>query len=382
MQGIELYFGSRNPLNRGEQAVLRRLIDWLVTHRQRAVILCDLVLGSDQIDIFVGTDTTTLQLEVKEHHWPVSGKQNGDWTMHRDQGDQTLGNGFRQAIDNNQALRNAMSRLVGIEASYPNGAVVFEPCRHPDTEIEIPAYEKRVRIVDAQALDLLLSTPGHKPWPLTWLSRLAQAENLIPQPDLRAASAPPMAAAAAPLAPPPAAALPAVAPRAIDEPVPRGPASRPFAPDRPFVPSDVIEVAPTRPLARHAPIAALAVVVAAFYFVHPVSLPASAALTAPAPAPASAARRGRHPAPRHAVAHRHPRHAAPAAGAPAPSVATPTPAPAEAAPGAALAPAAAIVCPDGVDRLGCNGRAGVLPAPQCPPGFQASGDTCARAATP
>lgn len=42
-------------------------------------------------------------------------------------------------------------------------------------------------------------------------------------------------------------------------------------------------------------------------------------------------------------------------------------------------PAASITCPARVDRLGCNGRIGVFSAPECPPGFVISGNTCVHA---
>ncbi|HDR9199020.1 TPA: NERD domain-containing protein [Burkholderia vietnamiensis] len=183
MHNLELYFGSTEKLNSSEQQALERVLRWLAEHEQAAVILCDVSVNGRQVDILVGTETTTLQLEVKGFRAPVTGQENGEWTLnYADGSTRRVGNGYLQALRNNQALRNAMSehRPDGEAVSYPKGAVLFEPRIPPGSNLHI-RVDPRVEICGADALELLLSTRGREPWPLAWLRAFAHERELIPR---------------------------------------------------------------------------------------------------------------------------------------------------------------------------------------------------------
>ncbi|WP_167242756.1 NERD domain-containing protein [Burkholderia sp. Cy-637] len=436
MNDIELYFGGQKPPSRSEQAVLAQVLRWLIERQRPAVVICDLLLKDGQIDILVGTDDTTIQLEIKNFHHPVDGKSNGDWMLRREASPTPIKNGYRQAMDNNLALRDAMSRHFndGREISYPSGAVIFEPSRHRDSRLEI-TYDPRVLIHGADELDRALSKRGRQPWPRSWLSHFAQAQNLTRAPisaalrietaqgkDTIVQQAEPGRDAAdrVPVVPTVVPAMPAAVPAAstVVPPVPTALAKRaayPIAAGSPAERSPATIDASWREAQavaiphRHAPIGSgLAlgesrprrrrgllrywpILLAAALGAYAIGQHQRKTVKAEAPlaneAPDSLKRhassiRKPHDAPpvplarTQRAAHRATADkpqvvaAAPSAEGPVdpalPIASRPTP------------PIAPITCPVGVDRLGCNGRTGVLATPECPPAFHISGNTCIR----
>ncbi|WP_341773047.1 nuclease-related domain-containing protein [Burkholderia vietnamiensis] len=436
MHNIELYFGSTEELNSSEQQALERVVRWLAEHEQAAVILCDISVNGRQVDILVGTETTTLQLEVKGFRAPVTGQENGEWTLnYADGSTRRVGNGYVQALRNNQALRNAMSehRPDGEAVSYPKGAVLFEPEIPPGSNLRIHV-DPRVEICGADALELLLSTRGRAPWPLAWLRAFAHERELIPRAipvattarTVERASAPTWEVVAMPVASIVKAAevVEAAEPASSRAPAPVRPASRsadenttftvaprpaaerghvsqdtarhaPLATARagghtPFGSGDAIARRPKRrrTVLRYASvaIAAAAIAYAAAHRHRAATVAATpAAASQPvehtARAPAKAPRGERHGAVRQAA---HESRAPVTSASPNDTVtaahtrADETRAPVAAVAAMAAPATSAITCPAGVDRLGCNGRTGTLAAPECPPAFHAQGNTCVR----
>jgi hypothetical protein len=425
MKNIELYFGSAEALNSSEKNVLERILRRLAEHGQAAIVICDISLRERQVDIVVGTETTTLQLEIKGYRAPVTGQQNGQWTLAAADGTTTLvKNGYQQALRNNHALRDAMSEHLpnDLPVSYPKGAVVFEPGIPQGSCLRIPP-DPRVDICGIDALDRLLSTPGRDPWPLPWLRMLAHELNLIPHPvpDAPTARTPvqPSRPATWHVVPAPAAALAAVVPPALDtgrrqsdvvderrgftvaprpsaekKPVASDSEQRtPIAIDHarghaPFGTGNAIESPPKqrRTLLRYVPLVCAAAAIAYLAAGHRHRPVAVATTPAPASQSGEQARRSPPKTP-HGSRHAPVRQAAPelrAQAAPAfpsdmrtsvPGRSGDTPAPIATV---AAPDTSAVTCPVGVDRLGCNGKTGTLAAPECPPAFHALGNTCIR----
>ncbi|WP_081069641.1 nuclease-related domain-containing protein [Burkholderia stagnalis] len=408
MQKIDLYFGNRKRKEPSEDIVLARVIRWLEENDTPAVIICDVWLNNDQIDILVGTATTTLQLEVKGYRWPVTGEQNGDWEVTYDDGRVARRkNGYLQALRNNQTLRDEMSRHLGSgeNVPYPNGAVIFEPCI-PDGSVLNIRVDKRVAVCGSGELGRLLSTPSPRAWPLPWLHDFARARKYIPHAlpytgasaDQRAGNV--KNVASTPIAPvarairpssgsavsdvvfAPATALTTREPATVV--VESIPAGRPHdVPQaiRQRVPFGSGRVALTPPKQRrgwlrYAPVL-FATLIAAYIVKHHHALQPSATqqkstVQPGAPKAGMAARQPNDT--RHATARR-PLEKRPKSGESVNRVAIPVQAQAAAS---SERPPAAITCPAGVDRLGCNGRTGVLSNPECPPAFHVSDNTCIR----
>ena len=82
MPNIDIYAGHRKKRNRHEEIVLSRVLNLLVKHATDAVIFCDIWLDDRQVDILVGTEKTTVQLEVKG--WALRGPCAAKWQLGRD----------------------------------------------------------------------------------------------------------------------------------------------------------------------------------------------------------------------------------------------------------------------------------------------------------
>ncbi|MDN7847857.1 nuclease-related domain-containing protein [Burkholderia seminalis] len=418
MKNIELYFGSTENLHTSEQSALRRILRWLSDHQQPAVVICDVWLQSRQIDILVGTSTITLQIEIKGYRAPVTGQQNGEWTLtYADGSISQVKNGYQQALRNNQTLRNEMSKHVTDEepVSYPQGAVMFEPSIPSGSALTIPS-DPRVAICGADELDRLLSAPGRSPWPLTWLRDFARTRNLIARP-ISAAMTPQIfnrteavakrvthvSTADTTLPPekpivrllPKSVAGPEPAPRLVvnrmhvaNDAVPRKPVTiEQSRSGIPFVSGNATEGRPKRHsrILRYASVILTVAGIAyagSHWYRAIVSAPARAHASQPGKqesrSPSHFSHTGRHiPGKPMARQARISTLAAPPVNTKASAQTRPEGVP---APSTIVSrtDTSAITCPAGVDRLGCNGKTGVLATPECPLTFHVFGNTCVR----
>lgn len=421
MQNIELYFGSTDKQHVSEQSALRRILHWLVEHQQPAIVICDVWLHNRQIDILVGTHTTTLQIEIKGYRAPVTGQQNGEWTLtYADGSISQVKNGYLQALRNNQTLRDEMSKhlVSGETVSYPKGAVMFEPSIPPGSTLLIPA-DPRVTVCGADELDHLLSAPGRYPWPLAWLRDFALARNLIARSISDAMTSrivtrtyeviervAPMPIADVPS--PSRHAIVNLVPEAAAKPQPFTVAPRPVVKQariandaeqykpvpveqsRRYVPLGLSSAIETRPKRRRAILRSVSVVLAAAGIAYASGHWHRTVTSAPTRAHASeASKQESRPTSNvsHGVRHtptrqvaREPR--ASTAGGPPVDDKAPKQERSESVPApitvVSSANTSTITCPAGVDRLGCNGKTGVLTTPECPPSFHVLGNTCVR----
>jgi hypothetical protein len=418
MHNIELYVGDARGRVVSERVVLSRVVEWLTAHNVPAVIFHDIVLNGEQIDLLVGTEITTLQLEVKSFRGPVSGKQNGDWRITRRDGTTfRCGNGYRQTLTNNQTLRDEMSRFhrYAIDVGYPSGAVLFEPEIPSGSNLDI-RKDKRVVICGTRDLGTLLSTPGVRPWPLAWLREFAQSQLFIRAPlpigngngsaavfrapwpseisidkhladggDVRVAGALVTSSTNAYISP-----LSAVVSVDVTE-------ATELQGDRSNSPGSGKDGFPSESnggpggrkrlaqlLFRHLPVLLSLVAVVYAFTLHTAATPKEPPGT-PVSKLQSAYVEANH---KHAVRRAHPKasrkHREHLDDGASGDVGNVDELPASQNPGLAVEdvqPAVPITCPAGVDRLGCNGPVGVQSMPDCPDGFIVSGDSCVRSSS-
>ncbi|EIP85535.1 NERD domain-containing protein [Burkholderia humptydooensis] len=178
MSSIELYCGAEIEPD-SEKRVLIALFEHLDARGLPAVVLSNFTIGRCQIDFLVGTESTTLLLEVKGFRVPVIGFVNGSWSSVSPDGSlQRERNGWDQALKNKYAVR----KRLGVEMSgrwipYPNAAVLFEAGIAPGSMFDEMDHEW-VAIRGIERLGELLAARAGEPWPLDWLRLLAGTLNL------------------------------------------------------------------------------------------------------------------------------------------------------------------------------------------------------------
>lgn len=341
MRGIELFCGEAG-LYPSEKAVLTELIRQLSLRGEDAIIFSNFTMGHRQIDLFVATATTTLQIEVKGYRNRIEGDVNGKWQA-TDRNGMKIDrrNAFGQARENNWAMRDAMNKLLRRESPYPRGAVVFSPVI-PAGSVFSEALRKHphVSIIGQNDIGKLLNGVRRSVWSLEDVRKLALDANLT-----RCASIDEMASKSG-------------MEDADDDHLDADQETR--------SPTSVHQGRSTRGKLRLLALAAILALLAFLPFYKwfandekPPALPVTRADTGT-------------PATTKAVSQkmRHAKSIEPASARPGAPLAAPSEHP-------AARPAAPINCPANVDRLGCNGRVGIFDAPQCPAGFHIDGESCA-----
>jgi hypothetical protein len=407
MQNIELYCGSRKLFS-SEKVVLARVIEWLSARNVPAIVYTNVKLGWPEIDILVATPNTTLVLEVKGFRNPVSGRENGKWISTNGNGKTKLHtNGYEEVIEAYRALKNRMERELGSdnEVSYPRAAVVFEGGIPAGSDLFTPV-DNRVVICGIERLGELLAHKSQYPWPLEWLRDLANELRLTRRHDWYTTNVPATyqrSGARAETSPRAATTAhhqqktPGVS-RPVQKHMPEDTSIWQIA--RPAIASTNASISPRyldvgfesirphrnrkRRLRRY--IGLIIVASAAVAAIHYVRVRSSRDQRAKSDASMATPRAAHREASTHTTRHR--RHAQARESHREPRDSPVIASSASTEPGArppslpALAPPEPITCPPGVDRLGCDGRIGVLSTPICPAGFMPSGDTCIRTGNP
>ncbi|MDR7270102.1 hypothetical protein J2X20_002760 [Pelomonas saccharophila] len=124
---IALYIGA--PIeHESERAVLVELLRLLDTSGEHATVLANINLKGRQLDLVVGTDRLTLVLEAKAGMAPLRGSTNGSWAALTRSGRwKVTRNIYVQALDEKNALRDAIREHQGEVTGYPAAYVVFVP---------------------------------------------------------------------------------------------------------------------------------------------------------------------------------------------------------------------------------------------------------------
>jgi hypothetical protein len=124
---IALYIGA--PIeHESERAVLIELVRLLTASGETATVLANINVKGRQLDLVVGTDRLTLLLEAKAGTAPLRGSTNGPWAALTRSGRwKATRNIYVQAIDQKNALRDALREHQGEVTGYPDAYVAFVP---------------------------------------------------------------------------------------------------------------------------------------------------------------------------------------------------------------------------------------------------------------
>lgn len=124
---IALYIGA--PIeHESERTVLMELLRLLEMFGETATVLANINLKGRQLDLVLGIDKLTLVLEAKANAAPLRGSVNGSWsTLTRSGLWRATRNAYLQAVDEKNALRDALREHQGEVTGYPAAHVVFVP---------------------------------------------------------------------------------------------------------------------------------------------------------------------------------------------------------------------------------------------------------------
>lgn len=124
---IALYIGA--PIeHESERTVLVELLRLLEMSDEAATVLANINLKGRQLDLVLGMDRLTLVLEVKASTAPLRGSVNGSWAALTRSGRwKATRNAYLQALDEKNALRDALREHEVEVAGYPDAHIVFVP---------------------------------------------------------------------------------------------------------------------------------------------------------------------------------------------------------------------------------------------------------------
>lgn len=124
--GIRLFIGERIE-HASDRDVLVTVCDILEKGTGWAYIFANFNVNGRQVDVAVFSATTTLVIEAKGYTLPIKGGVNGRWTQVGPYGSRKLRNGYTQALDAKNALRDSMVELFGTLSGYPNALLAITP---------------------------------------------------------------------------------------------------------------------------------------------------------------------------------------------------------------------------------------------------------------
>ena len=110
-----------------DREILVTVCDALNKGTEWAYIFANFNVNGRQVDVAIFSATTTLVIEAKGYTQPVKGGVNGSWTQVGPYGSRKLRNGYTQALDAKNALRDVMGGLFGPLRGYPNALLAIAP---------------------------------------------------------------------------------------------------------------------------------------------------------------------------------------------------------------------------------------------------------------
>ncbi len=160
-----------------ERALLTRLAALLERAGEPYVLLANCQFGGRQIDCILATAHHVSVYEAKATRWPVKGGINGDWARRQADGSfAAYPNGYLQALNAKNALRDAMRVGGPLGNWYPDARVVFTTGIPAGSELT--SGDHKVRVLDSEALNLADLEAG-SPWPLDRWHEFARHHRLI-----------------------------------------------------------------------------------------------------------------------------------------------------------------------------------------------------------
>lgn len=161
---IQVFIGDRigNP---AERAFLAKIVETLKHSRQPATLLANFQCGGRQIDCVVAMESGIALFEIKASTAPVKGEINGAWERQKPDGNWAVyTNGYNQALDAKNRLRDEMSRFKSLDGYYPSAFVVF-PFGVPEGS-QLTGGDFKVRVNRNDLVELWFSEQGSLAWSL------------------------------------------------------------------------------------------------------------------------------------------------------------------------------------------------------------------------
>jgi len=152
--GIRLFIGECIE-HTSDREVLATVCDVLEKGTGWAYVFANFNANGRQIDVAVFSASTTLVIEAKGYTQPVNGGVNGSWIQIGPYGSRNLRNGYAQALDAKNALRDAMAGLFGPLSGYPNALLAIAPMIPSGSSL--PLSDFKVSIGGLDAVELALS---------------------------------------------------------------------------------------------------------------------------------------------------------------------------------------------------------------------------------
>lgn len=152
--GIRLFIGERIK-HASDRETLVTVCDTLNKSTKWAYIFANFNVSGRQIDVAIFSATTTLVIEAKGYTQPVKGGVNGSWTQVGPFGSRKLRNGYTQALDAKNALRDGMAELFGPLTGYPHSLLAIVPAIPSGSSL--PPSDFKVSIGGQDAVEVALS---------------------------------------------------------------------------------------------------------------------------------------------------------------------------------------------------------------------------------
>ena len=153
---IHIFIGA--PIeNRSEHDCLLAVCEALEKMKSWAYIFANFHAAGRQIDLTVFTERTTLVIEVKGYSLPVRGGMNGQWEQRGSYGAKNIRNGYIQALNAKNAVRDEIQRINPIN-DYPNGFVVVTPLVPKGSDLT--PGDKKVTITGLENTAEILNRPS------------------------------------------------------------------------------------------------------------------------------------------------------------------------------------------------------------------------------
>lgn len=173
---VEIFVGS--PIEQGsEQQFLKELVSWLNKEDHDAVVLANLHLAGRQIDFVVAFGSSASVVEIKSSYHSVRGGINGEWERLTASGEwRPYTNGYTQALDAKNRLRDAMQRIKAPGTYYPDAHVVFHKTLPAGSELTHGDF--KVHVADLSAFFDSVQTEGALDWSLENWREFARKNSL------------------------------------------------------------------------------------------------------------------------------------------------------------------------------------------------------------
>ncbi|MEO7690923.1 MAG: NERD domain-containing protein [Sphingomonas sp.] len=158
-----IYVGSGIE-HAAERAFIAQVSNELNDREIPYVIFANISLGARQVDCIVATASSVTVIEVKSSRLPVKGGIDGSWGRLQPDGSWAgYGNGYQQALNAKNRLRDAMRARSEVGRYYPDAAVVFVGGLPSGSALTSGDF--KVAVATDSAFDVQ-SSGFASPWPL------------------------------------------------------------------------------------------------------------------------------------------------------------------------------------------------------------------------